>query len=342
MNLEPHPLPSQHGQLHDIFSYSSYNPYNHNIPVSLPYDLMRFYQEKDFLSERLADCATYLRALREKQTRNDHQLDADSALPPKKRKRLQQAKRYLAGEIRNREMEEQACLNNLQACETNIILANMKAYHLINVSSHTSDNTLTPILDTPTLCSYSGSEATDLAWDGWTDEASVSPFQKRASDPFLVEDPAPDVYMSGSRRDSVILKDVKRSPPRSRDAVELSKSLPVPPNTAQSQFTRPSILSPEAAAFRPTGACSVQGGDCARTGFRGLSMSNATATEAKELLRKRRFSAGEVGPVLQRLSIEVGASPEHLPGQMWCKSTPQQSSQEDTRVRLVRERLSWL
>ncbi|KAJ4989112.1 hypothetical protein SVAN01_05374 [Stagonosporopsis vannaccii] len=280
----------------------------------MPYDLMRFHQEKDFLSTQLADCVTYLKALREKQVRTNRQLNTDLALPQKKRKRLQQIKRHLDSEIRNREMEEQACLNNLQACETNIILANIKAHHLANASYQTSDITFTPTLFTTTLCSHSESETTDLTWDGWTDDAVVSPFRKRTNDPFFIDDPAPDICTDGKRRDSVMGKDIRIPPPLSRNAEELSKLVPVPPDTAQSQFRRSSTLSPEAAIFQPVEPCSIGRKDCAEARFKRLSMSSATATKAKELLRQRRFSAAEIDPILRRFSIDVQPSPEHLPG----------------------------
>lgn len=342
MYPKPRPPPSQQGPLFEAVPYSSYSPYNHNIPVSLPYDLTRLHQEKDFLSMRLADSVTYLKALREKQVRSDRQLNVESALPRKKRKRQQQVKRHLDSEIRNRERDEQAYLNNLQACETNIILANMKAQHLANASFHTSQSTLTPTLYTPTLYSYSGSEATDLSWDGWTDEAVVSAFQKRASNPFFLEDPAPDVCTEGLRCDSAIRKDVRRPPPLSQDAAELSNSLPVPPNTAQPQFRRSSILSPEAIAFQPVQALGVQNDDWVKTKSKRLSMSSATATKAKEILQQRRFSAAEIDPILQRFSVVVQPSPRPLLGELWCKATPQQNPQKDVGMQLDRERTNSL
>ncbi|KAF2631219.1 hypothetical protein BU25DRAFT_226215 [Macroventuria anomochaeta] len=229
MQFEPRPLPYQYGQLSEAASYS---PNNHNISISLQYDLIRLHQEKNILSKGLADCVTYLKALREKQAKNGRQLNMEPPVPQKKRKKLQQTNRHLDSEIRNRERNEWVFLNNLQACETNIFLANMKAYHLANASIHASESTYTP-----TLCSYSGSETTELTWDGWTDEAVVSPFQQKGSNPF-VDDLASDACAEDHRRDSAILKDAKCPTPLSRDAVELSNALPVLPNTAQSQFRR--------------------------------------------------------------------------------------------------------
>lgn len=216
---------------------------------------------------RLADCVTYLKALREKQIKNAHQLNVELPMPQKKRKRLQQTRQHLAIEIRNRERDKQAFLNNLQANETNIILANMKAQYLTNASFHASD----------------------------------------------------------------------RTPSIPRDPAELSDSLPVPPNTAQSQYRRSSILSPEAAVFKPS-----YSSDPSTTAFKRLSMSSATATKAKELLRKRRFSIAEIAPILQRFSIDAQSRPELLPGQKWCKSTPQLKPHKDEGVQMSRLRTNSL
>jgi hypothetical protein len=61
-------------------------------------------------------------------------------------------------------------------------------------------------------------------------------------------------------------------------------------------------------------------------------MSSSTAEDTIELLQKRRFSAAEFVPNLQRLSIDARPSPQHLPGQTCCNATPQLSSQKDAAV----------
>ncbi|KAH6614185.1 hypothetical protein C7974DRAFT_72398 [Boeremia exigua] len=341
MHVEAYQLPPQYGMMYDGLSYS---PYNQEIPNTLPYDLIRLHQEKNVLSMGLADCVTYLKALREKRVKNACQLDNKTALPPRKRKKLQQIKRHLDSEIRDRERNEQGFFNNLQACETNIILANMKAYHLANASSVQSEITSTPTLYTPTLGSYSSSDATDLTWNGWADETAVSPFQKESSNTYFMDDLAPDVCNESLRCDSAMAKDVRRPPPLSRDVVELPNSLPVPPNTAQSQIRRSSILSPEAAVFQPPNCSHVVRQDgCCMPEYQQRSMSSATAvTKAEELLQKRRCTAAEIYPVLQRISNAVQPSLQHLPGQMWCNSTPQTKPQKDAAVQMNRQRTNSL
>lgn len=339
MHFEPLVLPAPYGQLPEAFSHS---PYSNEIPISLPYGLIRLHQEKNILSKGLADCVTYLKELREKQAKNASQLNVQPPLPQKKRKWLQQTKRHLDSEIKNRERAEQAFLTNLQACETNIYLANMKAYQLSSASFQASGSTSTPTLYTPTLCSYSGSETTDLAWEGWTDEAVVSPFQKKKSNPFLVDDLAPDVYTEDLRRDSAVAKDVKRPPPLCRDAVELSNSPPVPPNTAHSQYRRSSFLSPAAAVFKPTYSI-VQKRSLPQSNIKGLSMSSSTATNTVEVLQKRRFSDAEKVPIMEHFSIVAQSSPQHLPGhQTWDHAAPQPCAQKDGRPRMNRQRTNSL
>jgi hypothetical protein len=92
-------------------------------PVNLDIDLPRLQHEREFLENGLANCVTYLHALRKKQARNERRLSTDPSLPRKKRKKIQQNKRELEKEIKHQERDEQAFLNNLQACKTNIYVA---------------------------------------------------------------------------------------------------------------------------------------------------------------------------------------------------------------------------
>ncbi len=339
MQFRPRALPSQHGEPHEI---ASYNSYKHIITASLPYDLVRLHKQRDFLSMGLADCVTYLNALREKQKKNARQLNVEPPMPQKKRKRLQQTRRHLEIEIKNRERDEQAILNNLQACETNILLTNMKAFYLTNASVHVSNYTPAPSLYASTLCSHSESEATDLSWDGWTDDALISPFQKNCNSPFFVNELASEICPRDPRRDSAMARNVRRPPPLSRKSAELSNSLPVPPNTAQSQFRRPSVLSPEAAIFQPSCSFQVQQAAPSATVLRRLSMSSATATKTKRSLQKRRYSTAEIIPILQRFSIDARSRPELLPGQKCQQSMAQSNPHTDAGVQMSRQRTNSL
>ncbi|KAF9694614.1 hypothetical protein EKO04_007242 [Ascochyta lentis] len=334
MQFETHPVPCAYSRLQGT---SIYSLHNNDTIVSLSYDLIRLQQEKDVLSKGLADCVTYLKALREKQGKNAYQLHMVSPASQKKKKRMQQTRRYVDIEIKHRERDEQAFLNNLQTCEANIFLTNMKIYH---ASLHATDLASTPTLYAPTICSYSGSETTDLAWEGWTDEAVVSPFQKRSSNPFLVDDVAPDACAEDQRRDSVVAKDAKRPPPLPRAAVELPNSLPVPPNTARSQSTRSSVLSAAAAIFQP--APGTNSGRSSESKIKRLSISNSMARSCVELLQKRRFTVADIVPILSRFAIDAPPTPEHPAGQTGYTTTPQRSLQKVMRPLMSRQRTNSL
>lgn len=113
-----------------------------------PAQLHRLELEKDMLETSLASCVTYLQALRKKLARGAKRLDSDSNLPRKKKKKIQQSMRQLEKEIHYRERDEQACLNNLQACKASIYIAEIVSSPTTTVSSTLPD------LESPTLCSY--------------------------------------------------------------------------------------------------------------------------------------------------------------------------------------------
>lgn len=332
MHFNPNPPAYQQGFLQESTSYS---PYNCGIPVDLPRDLTRLHQEKDFLSKGLADCVTYLKALREKHISIVHRLGVEIGLPKKKKKWLQQTKRHVENEMKNRARDEQALLNNLQACETNIYLANLKAYHLANASFQSVEIASTPTLYGSTLCSYPGSEITDVTWDGWTDDAAISPFQRQGSNPFFADELAPETCTADLRRDSAMSKEMKRPPPLFPKSVELANSIPVPPNTARSQF-RLSSLDPEAAAFKPTYSAIVD------TNLEQLYSASMAATNIVLDMASRRFSTTEISPIMQGYATGSRLSLGYLPGQMWCKSTPQTNPQSFAGMPVGRQRTNSL
>lgn len=339
MQFGTHPLPYDLTRLYGSPPYSL-NGYDGSISVT--YELIRLQQAKAILSKGLADCVTYLTVLREKQTRNAQQLSTEASAPQKRKKRWQQNKRHLDNEIRNRERDELAFLNNLQACEANIYLENVRAYHTALTYHQTTEVGSAPDLYTPTLCSYSGSEYTELTWDGWHDETMVSPFQKRSSKPFSVDEVAPDAFPDEPRRDSVITKDVKCPPPLSRDTVESSNSLPVPPNTAASHFKYSSVLRSEATVFKAAAGPAAQLEDRCGSEFNRLSMSSSMVTSCIELLEKRRFTIADIEPILQRFSIDVGPYQQTLPRQSCCPATPQRRAQGESGAQMSRQRTSSL
>ncbi|KAJ4334701.1 hypothetical protein N0V95_009102 [Ascochyta clinopodiicola] len=321
---------------------SLYSLHNHSDLVYLSYDLIRLQQEKNVLSKGLADCVTYLKALREKQANNACRINTVPSAQ-KKEKKMQQTRRHLDNEIKNRKRDEEAFLSNLQTCEANIFLTNMKAYHMSNTPLHATELASTPTLYASTLCSYSGSETTDLTWDGWTDEAAISPFQKRSSNSFFVDDVAPDACLRYHRHDSIITQNAKPLP-LSRDAIELPDSYPVSPNTAQSLVTCPSMLSAAAPVFEPSPGASLDAqldGDSAFTLGR-LSGSRPMAASCVELFQKRRYSATDIIPPLQHFSIDTRLVSEHLADRISRSTTPQQSLHVVTRPQMSRQRTNSL
>ena len=134
------------------------------------------WREKEVLEQGLANCAIYLQALRKKQARNERQLGKIAMLSRKKQKQLQQTKRDLARDIRNRERDEQAFLFNLQACKARLYACStLMSYD--TAPSTRIDSASTPTLCTPTLYSSSSTETTQSSWNGWSDGTDMSPFQ---------------------------------------------------------------------------------------------------------------------------------------------------------------------
>ncbi|KZM23965.1 hypothetical protein ST47_g4959 [Ascochyta rabiei] len=374
MRVEMHPLPCVYSRPNEASLYALHNDER---LVYISYDLIRLHQEKNVLSKGLADCVTYLKALREKQANHACRISAMPVASQKKRKRMQQTRRHLDNEIKNRERDEEAFLDNLQTCEANIFLTNMKAYHAGNASHyatelashyvtelashhatelashhatelashhetelashHAAEFASTPTPSAPTLCSCSESESTDLTWDGWTDEAAASPLQKRSSNPLFVDDVAPDACLREARRSSVL---AKRPPRLSRDAAELPESIPVPPNTGQWRMTCSSMLDAAAAVFRPS--CgrdpAAQLRGCSESKLNVSSTSIPMATSCAELVQKRRVTAADTPRTLRGSSIDGRPVSADVADRISRSTSPQQSLQEARRRQMSRQR----
>jgi hypothetical protein len=137
----------------------THNFYSVNQAFSSPPDLSRLRHEREILENGLANFVTYLQALRKVQVRNERRLITDLSLPRKKRKKIQQSKRELDKEIRNREQDEQAFLKNLQACKTNLYVA-----ETVSSPSTTLSLTVPDLGSSSTQCSYpEESEPTELS-----------------------------------------------------------------------------------------------------------------------------------------------------------------------------------
>ncbi|EUC28325.1 hypothetical protein COCCADRAFT_9284 [Bipolaris zeicola 26-R-13] len=195
--------------------------------------------EKELLENELANCVTYLQALRKKQTRNERRLAADSSLPVRKRKKIRQSMRELEKEIQNRERDKQAFLNNLQACKANIYLA-----ETVSSPSTTVSSTIPDLASDSTLCSYPEEpEARDGQWNGWADKTASSPFQKDCSNSSSVDDIAPDDHPGVDGFDLATTK----STVCAQYVAQTGATWPLPMACTSKQF----VFSPEAALFEP-------------------------------------------------------------------------------------------
>lgn len=85
--INPHSGPARSLMIAQSLGSMNQNLYPVNNALTWPYDLARLLSEKDFLENGLANCVTYLHALRKKQARNERHLITDSSLPRKKRKK---------------------------------------------------------------------------------------------------------------------------------------------------------------------------------------------------------------------------------------------------------------
>jgi hypothetical protein len=287
-----------------------------------PTDISRLQHEREILENGLVNCVTYLHALRRKQARNDRRLNADPSLPRKKRKKIQQNKRELEKEIRNREQDEQAFLNNLQVCKTNIYIAE-------TVSSPSTSLTAPDLASSSTQCSYpEESEPTEMSWNGWADESVTSPWiQKQNKNPFFVDEIAPDDSSHGRTIEQVINRDFRRASSIVQYIEDVNATLPVPPNTTQSL----SVLSPEASVFEPRIAYMAQGGvlgqQLAELHLSSSLAINALKMKALELERRRMADAGLAR---SRRQSSLAKIVEEGGDQTWANTTPQRSPNKDT------------
>ena len=286
---------------------------------------LRLQYEKDFLENSLADCVTYLQALRRKQAENERRLSANSSLPRKRKKQIQQSTRELIRNIRCREGDERALLTNLQACNANI-------YFVENLMSPSATqlSTIPDATSGSTHCSIpEESEPTEYSWNGWTDDTIVSPFQRQTSNPFFLSEVAPDECSESNDVGDPLRTSLKRPPLIIRTNQSLDIPLPlVPPNTAASQ-PAPPMLDPKATEFQPRFTCTG-------TADRDLSDSSITsvpAVKVSEPMQTRRATEGGINPSsrdqLRHTRLTVRDRLYHT----WCNTTPQRSPDNDAKTR---------
>jgi hypothetical protein len=271
-------------------------------------NLARLRNERDILENGLANCVTYLHVLRKKQARNERLLNLEPAPSRKKRKKIQQNKRALDREIRNRQRDEAAFLSNLQTCKANIYVTKEFLRVRTDLSSIAADCT-----SSTTQWSVEKSPTTEISWSGWIEGAITSPFEKRRSNSFSVHEFAPD-ELAEPDYDTIAVEDSPRPLPFSRSTRDIAV-LPIPPNTAYPDIC-PSLLSPEAAIFEPS-SYSIAHID-------GLVSSSSITIDGHD---NRRYIEAGVCRLLRQLSLD---NPQFPRNHTWCQTTPQRSPTEDS------------
>lgn len=306
MDINVYPFAYQ--PVHHGSTFNQYHPFlsASNIWSS---ELAKFRYEKEILENGLANCVTYLHALRKRQIRDAKLLSTSPALPRKKRKKIQHNKRELEKEIKNKEREELALLNNLQACKTNIYIA--KGFRVTYL-----ETTVPDLTSSATQCSYADSEPTEISWNGWTDDAVVSPFEKHRKNPFNLDEIAPDEHTLEPEHGVMILRTLER-----RSSVEL-EGLPAPPNTAQSHYLH-SSLSPTAMMFDPQTLYAHGTVDSLKR------FDTSTTTRSLNSGSSRRFTEAGISPLLRNLTIQTRPDPEVGKSHTWCDNTPQRSPRKN-------------
>jgi hypothetical protein len=270
-------------------------------------DLARLRNERDILENGLANCVTYLHVLRKKQARNERLLNLEPARTRKKRKKIQQNKRELDREIRNRQRDEEAFLSNLQVCKANIDVAEGYSYVPTNLSSIAADCTWSS-----TQWSVEEFAPTEISWNGWMEGAITSPFDKKRSDPFSVYEFAPD-ELAEPDRDTIVVEDLPRPLPVTRSTRDVDV-LPVPPNTVYRDIC-PSLLSPEAATFEPSSNFVAHIDDA-------ISPTPNTIDSHDT----RRCTEAGICRSLQQLSLD---NAQYARNHTWCQTTPQRTPTKD-------------
>ncbi|KAL6164988.1 hypothetical protein ACJQWK_08249 [Exserohilum turcicum] len=287
--------------------------------LTYPAQLSILELEKEICENGLANCVTYLQALRKRQARNERRLHTDSSLPRKKRKKIQQSTRELKKEIKHRERDEQAFLNSLQACKANIYIA-----ETVSSPSTACSSTIPDLASNSTLCSYPEEvEPTESAWNGWADQTAQSPPRKNSSNPLFVNEMVPDNHSGCGETEVEACKSVEWLPFGSQSpGVGYSHATRrVPTNGALTRF----MLSPEAAVFEPQASCKDRQEDLdeqlARLNLSSSLVFTKVAQTASKAMEDGRLADAE--PVAMRRPTSAGEIVEQTGEQDW-NATPQQ------------------
>ncbi|CBX89972.1 predicted protein [Plenodomus lingam JN3] len=246
--------------IYALSPYWNYNgfPYCHEPPVQhapvSPLEIRKLYAEQDLLENNLADCITYVQVLRKKQARNQRRLTIIPFATRKKRNQIQQTNRDLNREILVREQEQCTLLSNLQACKAKLYIAETLSPPstglLSSVPAFTSGSTRC------TLPEESGPESTEISWNGWTDDAVMSPFAKHSNHPFSVAEIAPE-ECSNKNMLELVSNGIGPLAPLTTTFEGLSITVPAASTKTDSPQTIHSFLSPKAEVFEPRTISSI-------------------------------------------------------------------------------------
>ncbi|KAH4015583.1 hypothetical protein HBI25_198050 [Parastagonospora nodorum] len=285
-------------------------------PVSfVPYspwdvDLAMLRNEEDILENGLATCVTYLLALRKKLARNERSLNLDPPPTRTKRKKMEQSKRMLEREIQNRQRDEQAFLNNLQACKTNMYLTG----GIWNQSTGVFP-TMADCASSMTQQSCDDSEPTEVSWNGWADD-SVSPFEKLRSNAVVLKEVAPDEQdhhdNSAAQMRSISLR-----------VHEPTLAVSVSQDYIGFKGGR-SSLSPEAIVFEPIIDATGQDDQ--------PKIQQLECAKGDSALQRRRVTVASVHSSFKNLSLHTRSGHEDEQTQTWYNTTPQRSPRDRTRI----------
>jgi hypothetical protein len=308
----PHPLSSYFG------TYAQ-NTHNMHETSSWILTLNRLHSQKGYLDDLLAKTATTLNALRERQTRSERALSMNPK-PRAKRKKIQQDRWRTCRTIQTCENEERVILDCLQVCNNNI--STLEA--IVNrgdLSSTTVEcNPRDSVVDVDT---------TSFDWNGWTDEAPISPFVKDRVRLYSIDEVPPKTLLGMTGPEQPSRRSTRCPPPLSpRSQPGPTARLPeVPPDTAHSQ----SNLSPEAAVFEPSAVHNRPTNNEPSVELDKLSISGLLASKRMLLLQKRRFSDIDTDHGHHRLPGECPAGDQLRPWQNWAAPIPEQQSGETVR-----------
>ncbi|KAF2690519.1 hypothetical protein K458DRAFT_288892 [Lentithecium fluviatile CBS 122367] len=274
--------------------------------------------QKGYLDNLLSKTAVTLNALRERQTRNERALSTNPT-PRSKRKKIQQNKWRTNKTIQTCENEERAILDCLQVCSNNI-------------STLESIINPTDLSSTAVECTvsnpYALSDTTSFDWNGWTDNAAISPFQRDRERPLPMDEIPPETPVAQTRF-RYMSPTLRRPPPlplrAHRDPTALVP--PVPPNTAHSQFSH-SALSPEAAVIEPSVTHVPHCDDELPRELDKLSISGLLSSKRMHRIVQKRFSDAAIGHLFGRLSSSRPAATQTRSHQSWAAPTPEQKLKE--------------